>query len=64
MCGLLEPGRQFDAFVVDVGRQQSSLRIWHEVDDDARIFEKIVRLASPSDITSVWVAGRQVNALS
>lgn len=59
-CGLLEPGRQFDAFVVDVGRQQSSLRIWDEVDDDARIFEKIVRLASPSDITSVWVAGHPV----
>ena len=60
-CGLLEPGRQFDAFVVDIGRQQSSLRIWKEVDDDARVFEKIVRLASPNDITSVWVAGRQVS---
>jgi guanine deaminase len=60
-CGLLEPGRMFDAFVVDVGRQQSSLRIWDELDDEARVFEKIVRLASPSDITAVWVAGRQVS---
>jgi guanine deaminase len=60
-CGLLEVGRQFDAFVVDVGRQQSSLRIWDELDDEARVFEKIVRLASPSDITRVWVAGRQVS---
>ena len=59
-CGLLAVGRMFDAFVVDVGRQQSSLRIWEELDDEARVFEKIVRLASPSDITSVWVAGRQV----
>jgi guanine deaminase len=60
-CGLLEVGRQFDAFVVEVGRQQSSLRVWDEVDDEARVFEKIVRLASPSDLTSVWVAGRQVS---
>jgi guanine deaminase len=63
-CGLLEAGRMFDAFVVDIGRRQSSLRIWSEVDDDARIFEKIVRLASPDDITSVWVAGRQVSGSS
>ena len=60
-CGLLAPGRQFDAFVVDLGRAQSSLRIWDEVDDEARVFEKIVRLASPSDITSVWVSGRLVS---
>jgi guanine deaminase len=60
-CGLLAAGRQFDAFVVDIGRQQSSLRIWDELDDEARIFEKIVRLASPTDLTSVWVAGQQVS---
>ncbi len=60
-CGLLARGRQFDAFAVDVGRQHSSLRIWEELDDDPRIFEKIVRLASPSDITSVWVSGQKVS---
>ena len=60
-CGLLAPGRMFDAFVVDPGRRQSSLRIWDELDDEARVFEKIVRLTSPTDITSVWVAGRQVS---
>ena len=32
-----------------------------QLDDDARVFEKIVRLASPSDITSVYVAGKQVS---
>jgi guanine deaminase len=60
-CGLLAAGRMFDAFVVDLDRKNSSLRIWHEVDDDARVFEKIVRLASPADITSVYVAGKQVS---
>jgi guanine deaminase len=34
--GLLAPGRAFDAVVVDVGRRASSLRVWDEVDDEAR----------------------------
>jgi guanine deaminase len=59
-CGLLAPGRAFDVFVVDLHRRSGALRVWDEVDDDARTFEKIVRLAGPSDITSVWVAGRRV----
>ncbi len=63
-CRLLATEHQFDAFVVDIGRQQSSLRIWIELDDDARVFEKIVRLASPTDITSVWVSGQQVSGSS
>ncbi len=48
--GLLEPGRSFDAFVVDVAaasaRPSSPLRVWPDLDDDARIFEKVVRLAT------------------
>lgn len=59
-CGVLAPGRAFDAFVIDLDRAGGSLRIWDEVDDEARIFEKIVRLASADDITSVWVDGRRV----
>lgn len=59
-CGLLAPGRAFDAFVVDLHRRSGALRVWDEIDDDARTFEKIVRLAGPADITSVWVAGRRV----
>jgi len=58
--GLLAPGRQFDAFAVDTTAEMSALRSWSEVDDPARIFEKIVHLAGPSEITDVWVAGRQV----
>ena len=58
--GLIEPGRSFDAFAIDTAIPDTALRIWPEVDDDERVFEKVVRLATAADITSVWVAGRQV----
>ncbi|MFN3218284.1 MAG: amidohydrolase family protein [Acidimicrobiales bacterium] len=62
--GLLEVGRAFDAFAVDVaaasGRPTSPLRVWPDLDDDATIFEKVVRLATAADISDVWVAGRRV----
>lgn len=58
-AGLLAPGRHFDAVAVDIARPGSPLRIWDGVDDDERSFEKIVRLATPADITDVWVAGRR-----
>lgn len=54
--GLIEVGRPFDAFAVDT----SALGIWDEVDDTARIFEKIIRLGSAGDISHVWVSGNQV----
>jgi guanine deaminase len=57
--GLLEPGRQFDAFVVDTSVPGTALRNWSEIDDDKRTFEKIVRLGTAPDITRVWVRGRQ-----
>jgi guanine deaminase len=56
--GLIEPGRRFDAIVVDHDASAiSPLRRW-DVDDDARYFEKIVRLGTPADITHVWVDGQ------
>jgi len=58
--GLLAPGRRFDAFAVDTASTAGALRVWPEVDDAARVFEKIVRLAGPSDITRVWVDGREI----
>lgn len=60
--GTFEVGRRFDAFVVDAGRADSALRWWDEVDDEERLFEKIVRLAGPNDITQVWVDGRLVSS--
>lgn len=59
--GLLAPRRRFDAIVVDTTREGGSIRRWPGLDDDpARVFEKIVRLAGPQDISAVWVDGRQV----
>lgn len=58
--GRLEPGRAFDAIAVTTTRPGSPVQVWPEVDDDRRIFDKIVRLAGPADITDVWVAGRRV----
>ena len=53
--GLIEPGRRFDAIAVRTDRPGGSIRLWEEFDDDARIFEKVVRLATADDISHVWV---------
>ncbi|MEM9514713.1 MAG: amidohydrolase family protein [Actinomycetota bacterium] len=58
--GVLAPGRPFDAFAIDLDRPGSALRRWGEIDDDARVFEKVIRLAGADDITDVWVGGRRV----
>jgi guanine deaminase len=58
--GRFTVGHRFDAFVVDTTASVSGLRRWDGVDDDGRLFEKIVRLAGPRDITAVWVSGRRV----
>ena len=59
-AGLIAPGNFFDAFVIDLDQPGSALRVWPNDDDDGRIFEKIIRLAGPTDISRVWVKGVQV----
>lgn len=58
--GLLAVGRQFDAIAVSLDGPNSALQIWDDIDSPERVFEKIVRLAGPSDISDVWVAGQRV----
>ncbi len=64
--GLIAPGRRFDAVAVRTGdggsttNHASALRHHPEIDDEARRFEKLLRLTTPADITGVWVDGRQV----
>jgi guanine deaminase len=58
--GVLDVGRSFDALAVGINQPGSPLQAWAEVDDDARIFEKIVRLATPAEISDVWCRGRRV----
>ena len=53
-AGVIEPGRWFDAV---------AMRLPDTVladDDWTSRFERLVRLATPDDIESVWVAGRRV----
>jgi len=58
--GLLAPGRQFDAIAVDLRAPRSLLVVWDPSNGPHRTLERIVRLAGPTDITHVWVAGRRV----
>jgi guanine deaminase len=58
--GLLAVGRSFDALAVQLNRQGSPLQVWPEIDRGDRVFEKVVRLATPADISDVWVQGRRV----
>ena len=58
--GLLAPGRRYDAVLVDTTSRRGSLRVWPGLDTPERVFEKVVRLAGPSDIAAVWVDGRLV----
>lgn len=53
-AGLIEPGRWFDAVAIRLPDTAA-------LDDDwASRFERLVRLAGPEDIASVWVGGRAV----
>ncbi len=58
-AGRLEPGRVFDAFAVDT-ELSGAIQVWPELDGWDRVFEKVVRGATVSDITQVWVDGRPV----
>ena len=58
--GLIEPGRRFDAIAVRTDRPGGAIRVWDGLDDEARAFEKVVRLATADDISRVWVDGAPV----
>ncbi len=60
--GLLAPGRRFDAVLLDVSSPVSSITTWDGLglDDDARRFERLVRLATRADVRRVWIDGRVV----
>ena len=66
--GLIEVGRRFDAFAVDTtardGARRNELQVWPELHGPQAVFEKIVRLAGPTDITHTWVNGHRTLRLS
>lgn len=58
--GLLEPGYRFDAVLFDTASPSGAIRPL-DLDDHARRFEKLVRLATTHDIAEVWVDGTSVH---
>jgi guanine deaminase len=58
--GLLRPGYQFDAVMVDAHAPDSNLRVFPD-DTNADVFQKIIYNAGRPNIGAVWVAGRQVH---
>ncbi len=60
--GRFQVGQQFDAFVVDTAGSPSGLRRWEGIDTEERLFEKIVHLAGPADIGTVWSSARSVSS--
>ena len=59
-AGVIAVGSYFDAIVVSTAASDSGLRVYDDVDGEERIFEKIVRLSGPRDISHVWVAGKRI----
>jgi len=57
--GLLQPGYQFDAILIDRASPGSDLYLAPE-DGPEDMLQKIVHLGSRADISRVWVGGRRV----
>ena len=58
--GLFEPGYAMDAIVIDTTVEDSDLRVWDEIDDVEDIVQKIIYNAHRSNISAVWVQGKQI----
>lgn len=58
--GRFEPGRQFDAMVVDARVERGGVRLWDELDSGEGVLQKILYGAARANIAAVWVGGRQV----
>jgi guanine deaminase len=58
--GMFAPGYQFDAMLIDAGVDDTSLRVWQDLDSLEDVFQKIVYTAERSNIRKVWVDGRPV----
>jgi guanine deaminase len=58
--GSFEPGRYFDAMVVDTGAAHGTIRLFDDLDDLEAVLQKILYTASRANIRTVWVGGRSV----
>ncbi|BCW87653.1 Guanine deaminase [Alphaproteobacteria bacterium SO-S41] len=58
--GTFEPGRAFDAMVIDTAAKAGTVRLFDEVDDSVSILQKILFTASRTNVRQVFVQGRAV----
>jgi guanine deaminase len=58
--GAFEPGRHFDAVLVDTAAPQGTIRLFDGFDDHEAVLQKIIYTASRANIADVWVGGRRV----
>ena len=61
--GRFEPGRQFDALVIDTRAPRGNIRLFEEVDGLLDVLQKILHGATRADILAVHVDGRHVAGL-
>jgi guanine deaminase len=57
--GTFEPGRAFDAMLIDLEAPDASLRIDDDADEET-VLQKILYTAARANIAAVWVGGRGV----
>lgn len=59
--GSFEPGRYFDAQLIDPQARTGTIRLMDDLDTDEDVLQKIVYTASKANIARVWVAGMCVS---
>ncbi len=46
--------------MIDTDVAESNLIVWDEIDDDEDVLQKIIYNADRSNISKVWVQGKQI----
>ena len=58
--GMFKPEYAMDAIVIDTSIEESNLKIWKDLDTTEDILQKIIHNAHRTNITKVWVQGKQI----
>ena len=62
--GSFEPGRLFDAQLIDLAAPGGTIRSFDDVDNEETLLQKILYSASRANIAEVWVGGCSVSRAS
>ncbi len=58
--GVFKPEYAMDAIVIDTSIEESNLKVWKDLDSTEDILQKIIHNAHRTNITKVWVQGKQI----